>query len=369
MHICFFALNAYPTLAGTPEARVGGAEVQQKFLARYLHKQGHDVSFVVRDHDQEDNIDIDGIKIYKAFKQGVGVPYLRYFHPRITGSWAALKRANADVYYQRCAGMETGLLALFCKLNNKKFIFASGSDSDFQQSQIITASTRDKYIYHYGLARADAIVTQTNTQKKLLAENYAKDSEVISNSWGTDEIIGNLVGVNGYVLWVSTLRAWKRPELFIDLAEKMPAVKFVMVGGAASGEQHVYDKVEARAKKLDNVTFEGFVPFKDVGRYFDGASVLINTSEPKEGFPNAFLQAWQRAIPVVSYFDPDDLIKEEMIGRAVLEKDGMFSALRELIEDKAEYVACQERARKYFENNHRIDVVGARYEKLIKGLI
>ena len=369
MRICFFALNAYPTIAGTPEARVGGAEVQQKFLARYLVEQGHEVSFVTRDHGQADAEVLDGITIYKAFKQGAGLPYFRFIHPRCTGSWEALKRANADVYYQRCAGMETGLLSLFCKFHKKKYVFASGSDSDFKQSQIITSSARDKYLYTYGLKRANAIATQTLTQKNLLLENFSLNSTVIPNSWGTGESINELAGSSGYILWVSTMRRWKRPELFIDLAEAMPEVKFAMVGGAASGEQDVYDAVEARAKKLSNVSFRGFVPFKDIGPIFDGAKIVVNTSEPKEGFPNTFLQAWQRSIPVVSYFDPDNIIKTEQVGKTVASKDEMTEALKMLIDNEAEYSACQQRAKFYFENNHLIDVIGAHYEKLFKGLL
>ena len=366
MRVCFFALNAYPTLAGTLEARVGGAEVQQRFLARYLVEHGHEVSFVTRDHGQEDAEVIDGITIYKAFKQGVGVPVFRYFHPRCTGSWAALKRADADIYYQRCAGMETGLLALFCKYYRKKFVFASGSDSDFKPSEIIAASTRDKYLYTYGLKRADAIAAQTETQKRLLKESFGYDAAVIPNSWGSGEIISTLAGVDGYILWVSTLRAWKRPELFIDLAEALPHLKFVMVGGIATGEQGIYEAVEARAKKLPNVSFKGFVPFKDIGQFFDGARVLVNTSEPKEGFPNTFLQAWQRAVPVVSYFDPDGIIAREGAGKAVSTKEEMKLALSGLMDNDEEYLDFQQRAKAYFESNHRIEVVGANYENLFK---
>jgi len=367
MRICFFALNAYPTLAGTPETRVGGAEVQQILIARYLVKQGHEVSFVVGDHGQKDGEIINGIKIYKSFVQGAGLPFFRFIHPRCTGSLLALKRANADIYYQRCAGMETGLLALFCKLSGKKFVFASASDSDFEYSKIITSSSRDKYIYAYGLKRANKIITQTNNQKKLLRTNFNLDAKVISNSWDISEVIGDLSGENGYILWVSTLRSLKRPELFIDLAEAMPDIKFVMVGGAASGEQSVYDEAEARAIGLSNLDFKGFVPFENIGKYFDAAKIVINTSTI-EGFPNAFLQAWQRSIPVVSYFDPDGIIKNEKVGFSVSSNSEMEAAVITLVSDKYLYSAYQKRAKEYFDNNHSIDVLGNHYEKIFRGL-
>jgi len=366
--ICFYALNAYPTLAGTPEARVGGAEVQQVLIASYLVEQGHEVTFVVRDHGQQDGEVIRGIKVLKAYKPSAGLPVVRFIHPRFTGSWSALKAADADIYYQRCASMETGLLALFCKMNNKPFIFASGSDSDFEFSKIMASSIRDKYLYTYGLKRANLIITQTNNQRKLLNDNFSLDAEVISNSWGKDNAVQEVSDTNGYVLWVSTLRGLKRPELFMDLAEALPDVEFVMVGGSANGEQAVYDNAEARAKQLPNMHFVGFVPFDEVDKFFNGAKIVVNTSI-FEGFPNTFLQAWQRSIPVVSYFDPDDLVKRKQIGIAVTEKEEMSDAIHKLVTNNDLYASYQHRAKEYFENNHRVDVIGARYEKLFEGLI
>ncbi len=370
MKICFLSLNAYPTLAGTKDARVGGAEVQQVTIAYYLVEQGYEVSFVTIYDGEADIHKMDKITVYRAFERGTGLPYLRFFYPRGTGIWRALHRANADIYYQRCASMETGILALFCKVHGKKFIFASASDSDFKPLQIIISSKRDKYLYNYGLRHANAIVAQTETQKILLQKNYGLNAKVIPNCWKVDgEKVSPSEDKDGYVLWVSTLRDWKRPLLFLDLAEEFPGKVFVMVGGAASGEQHLYDEVQTRASTMENVRFEGFVSFYTISDYFDGAMILVNTSEPKEGFPNTFLQAWQRGVPVVSYFDPDKIISNEKTGVAVSSKDEMKEALRRLVGNNLLYKECQNRAKDYFENNHRVETIGARYETVFQDIV
>ena len=92
MRICFVALNAYPTLAGEGEIRVGGAEVQQCLIGKHLARRGHQVSFITRDHGQPDAVTIDGITVHKTYRQEDGIRYLRFFHPRITSIWRALLR-------------------------------------------------------------------------------------------------------------------------------------------------------------------------------------------------------------------------------------------------------------------------------------
>ena len=48
---------------------------------------------------------------------------------------------------------------------------------------------------------------------------------------------------------------------------------------------------------------------------YDRAKVLVNTSDV-EGFPNSYLQAWIRGVPVVTLIDPDGVIEREGLGVA-----------------------------------------------------
>jgi glycosyltransferase involved in cell wall biosynthesis len=90
---------------------------------------------------------------------------------------------------------------------------------------------------------------------------------------------------NGYVLWIATLRAQKRPELLIEMARRMPQHRFMLVGGSDPGErgQAYAQAVRAAAAALPNVRVQGFTPFEQADRLFDGARVVVNTSE-YEGF-------------------------------------------------------------------------------------
>ena len=131
MKICLVGLDNLPLLV--PEYRqhvIGGESVQQTLLARALARRGLDVSTVVLDYGQIDGAQWDGIRVFNAYRPGAGLPVLRFIHPRWTGLWSALARADADIYYTSCAGMQVGLLAMFCRRFHRRFVFRTASDSD-----------------------------------------------------------------------------------------------------------------------------------------------------------------------------------------------------------------------------------------------
>ena len=366
--VCFLALNAYPTLAGTTEARVGGAEVQQCLIARYLVRRGYSISFVTLDYGQPDGEKVNGITVYRAFKMNTGIRYLRFIHPRMTGIWAALRRADADIYYQRCAGMETGLLAAFCRRHNRKFVFSAASETDFDLERAIIPRWFDCRLYVYGLRCADAIVIQTERQRALLQETFGLDGNLIPNCWAEEPPAAKGHSEPDAVLWVGMVRDLKRPELFLDLAASLPKARFVMVGGRVAGEGTLYDRVVKRAQGIPNLFIAGFVPFHEVGRFFDQALLVVNTS-PKEGFPNTFLQAWCRGLPVVSFYDPDRVIQRHQLGFAVNSLDSMRQKVVNLLNDKDLYGKIRQNVLQYFQANHRLEKLGPRYEALFSELV
>ena len=115
-------MNNYALLSGHDAIQhIGGAEVQQAILGRALATCGYSVSFITLDHGHPDGIQHDGIAVHVAYAKGAGLPVLRFFHPRRTGLWAAMGRANADVYYKRCADYEVGQATLWCRRHRRRF--------------------------------------------------------------------------------------------------------------------------------------------------------------------------------------------------------------------------------------------------------
>jgi glycosyltransferase involved in cell wall biosynthesis len=104
--------------------------------------------------------------------------------------------------------------------------------------------------------------------------------------------------------------------------------------------------VAAAAARLPNVNLLGPVRYRDSGDLFDRAKIFLNTSMI-EGFPNTFLQAWVRGVPVVTFFDPDGLVQRVPLGRVAGSLDDMREAIRGLLEIEEDRQLLGRRAREF----------------------
>jgi glycosyltransferase involved in cell wall biosynthesis len=365
--ICIVGLDSYGMLAGEGQdpkggRYIGGEAIQHVLLARAWRDLGHDVSMIVYDEGQGDRRMHDGIRAIAAHSRQGGIPGLRFFHPRATKLLSALMAADAEIYYQSPAGAYTGITGWFCRAIDRQFIFRVASDSDCEIEHGRIEFWRDRKLYNYGLRRAHLVAAQTDHQARLLRENHGIDSHVVNMMVETPR--GDQRHPKDIdVLWVSNLRSLKRPELALELARQLPGVKFTLAGGPMPGGQTYHDDVMAAAARLPNVTMLGAVRYRDTGALFDRARVFINTSSI-EGFPNTFLQAWIRGVPVVSFFDPDGLVQRLQLGRVAASVDDMREAIRGLLEYDVDRQMLGRRARE-FATREFTSGVAARYLELL----
>jgi glycosyltransferase involved in cell wall biosynthesis len=356
--ICLVGLHNLSVLAPEYSDRaVGGEPVQQTLLARALARRGDDVSMIVADLGQADGMLYEGIRTFKAYRPDAGVPVLRFIHPRWTGLWRALRRADADLYYTSCAGMEVGLLALFCRHFGKRLVFRSASDSDCDSSRLLVRHARDRALYAYGLRRADAILVQSESQAKMLMRSYGLASRVA----------GMLVEPSATapthdldVLWVGNIRRVKRPDRVLWLAARLPHFAFHMVGGALPGEEALHAHVRDAAAACGNVTFHGRLPYVEVNDLYGRARLLLNTSDV-EGFPNSYLQGWIRGVPVVTLIDPDGVIGREGLGIAAQGPDRLAGAIASLLGSHGAWQAASDRCRRFMAREFGDDSVMPAY--------
>lgn len=360
--ICIIGLEDYGLLTNEVTTEyVGGETVQHVLLARAWRALGVDVSIIVFDHGQGRVRDIDGIRAIAAYPRDAGIPGLRFVHPRMTHALAAMREADADIYYQSLAGVLTGLTAWFCQRHDKRFVFRISSDAYCVPGQQLIRLRRDRTIYEYGLNRADLIVAQTEHQRRLLRRHYGLESELANMTAEVPAGRGGQKDID--VLWVSNFRAVKRPELAIDLARRLPHLRFVLVGG---GEEDYGRRMRAAAADLPNVELTGPIAYSAVGAYFDRARIFLNTSS-LEGFPNTFLQAWVRGVPVVTFFDPDGLVARRGLGVAVQDLEQMATSIVELTSRDDIRAAVGARAAQFAAEQYSMPSVARSYLDLFTG--
>lgn len=355
--------NLYPILdAGCGISFAGGAEVQQVLLATGLNSIGYDISAITLDHGQRDGASVNDIEIFKAYRQEAGLSGLRFFHPRLTGIWASLRRADADIYYQRCAGMLTGIVGLYCRLYNKKFIYAGAHDLDFISGDHGLSYRRDVLLYEWGLKNANRVIVQNQAQKKLLIRNYAIEGVLIHN-------IAKIANCSGSwqskrVGWVGMVSPRKKPLRLINLARDCADIEFLLVGGSSAGYKSLWDEVCGQSADLSNITLTGHVPYSQMNQVVKDLSILVNTSE-KEGFPNTFLEAWAMGIPTISFVSVGVSSHITTPGIVVNSHKEMVNAIQRLITDKDEWEKESDRAKRAFEKFFQFSGVEPKYKELI----
>ena len=367
--ICFVSLNNYAVLSGDPSVfHIGGAEVQQMHIARGLAKRGHKVSFVTLDHGQPDGVEIDGIRVFKAYSPTAGIRRLRFLHPRWTGLCGAMRRADAQVYYQRTAASESGQVCWWCRRNRRPFIFSLASDNDCDPRLPALSSRMEKGLYRYALRHADLIVSQTKKQQSALKQWLGRDSVVIPSCRPVaDSAVQALrpsrpVG-RPRILWVGRLIECKRAELCLDLAQRCPEVLFDIVGDP-NAESSYAKAIRERGKQLPSVTMHGSIPYHLMDEMYRQSAILLCTSST-EGFPNTFLEAWSHSRPVISTFDPDGIIQKHGLGKVADNLEELEAQVLGMLGDERAWCEAAEKSHKYVASHHSPDAVAEAYERAI----
>jgi glycosyltransferase involved in cell wall biosynthesis len=360
MNICFVAHFARRAISGASDGHIGGVERQTNLMARWLVGKGHTVSVIVwGEEGQPSEIDIDGIRVISLCRQSDGIPGLRFLVPRWSSLLRALRRADADIYYQNCAEYVTGQVALWVQRAGRHFVYSVASDPDCDPQLPKMKKLRERVLYRHGLRNADRVIVQTETQRQKMAQGFQRASLVLAMPCedlpntppGESEAVGNSV------LWIGRRAPVKRPEAVADIASHCAEFHFDVVG--PEGGTDAYRK--ALRAKLDasiNVSLLGAVNFSAVRKYYERSALLLCTSH-FEGFPNTFLEAWSCGCPVVSTVDPDGVITKHQLGMYSPDIDRIPDLIREVAKSREEY---SQRCRTYFAQHHQKDLAMRRFE-------
>jgi len=365
--ICFVAHNAYGALAGVDTGHIGGIERQQSLMAKSLAKRGYHITMLTWDEGQDDGIDVDGVRVFKMCRKEAGLKGLRFLYPKWTSLCRAMRRANADIYYYNCGDLGLGQIAMWCRRHRRKCVYSVASDPACDRRLPALKPLRERVLYRYGLKHSDAVIVQTRRQQQMLREGFGIEPTIIpmpcEAPGNNDDILPErTLEESPHVLWVGRISEEKRFAWLLDVAERCPQITFHVAGASNNDSDYALAQME-RAAGIPNVKMHGRVPHSEIAKYYRRSSVLCCTSA-YEGFPNSFLEAWSLGIPVISTFDPDGVIVINGLGFTAADVDGIVARLREITESPATWLKASTAAKRYYQENHTIEVCLPKFERL-----
>jgi glycosyltransferase involved in cell wall biosynthesis len=361
--ICFISLKAYQLFNQKINSTFGGAEVQMSFLAKELaKKEGYKVFFVVGDYGQSKEDNFEGVKVLRFMnfiEHGIFKKFLAFVK-----YYLFLKKISADIYISTTSNPSVGATSLFCKANNKKHIHRNASREGVDGGFIKKNGILGK-VFKYGLKNASKIIVQNKEDQNTLYETHKLNSEVIKNSFFLEK--SNEIKDKNYILWVSRCDPLKNPQLFLNLAQKFPKEKFVIICPQSQGHAKFYEEIKSKANKINNVQFIDFVPFDKIQAYYNEAKIFVNTSD-YEGFPNTFIQSCIAETPIVSLnVNPDNFLNKYNCGYcAEGDFDKLAQQTEKLLKDKKDWQEKSKNARKYVKENHDIKKNIERFKKVLE---
>ena len=375
LRVCFVA--EHPA-SGT----IGGAEVAMSILADELANEGVCVQYVSQRHFTARNIRLHRIPyatriIEKTVRNrrrlgrlstdrgqanasghdrsGSGaMGKLRFVLDRIykKGYKSALSHANADLYIQVCAGRQTAYVADYCGKNAKPFIFRSTSLWDADLTFTWGWTTWSEYtrsLYLEGLAQADIVACNSKHTAESFSKHVSEDKVRFLPDGFRITPRSDLSRDDGYILWVGRDKPYKRPSLFADLARRLPAYTFIMVGD-----------IRTIQNPPSNLRLLGPKKPGELPRIYLGAKLLVNTSEV-EGFPNVLVEAAIHGVPYVGFLDPDGVVAQHLLGTQSKDLDDMAGMVHMLMGDEDLRLKLGMNARRFVEEHHDIEKVAKRW--------
>lgn len=260
----------------------------------------------------------------------------------------------------------TGVVGLICRMINRPLVFGSSSywnsnddlSGRMHEDSILVTLRLASPLYRYGLNRTDAIITQTDTMARQFKKRMPKKNVrhipplaiLKTNCAQKDD--------PPFVLYVSRLIWYRKPFLFLSVAEALPETRFVLAGYGPL-ERAVKD----RAQRMANVSYVGPVAPDEASRLIQRASLFLNTSLV-EGFPNTLLEALACRTPYVSVFDPDEVICKYGLGVHARSFRELVDGVRHLVNDKDERTRIAINGLKYMNLFHDTNSIAREYQRL-----
>ena len=304
--------------------RKGGSELQVYYIAMELIRRGWEVHYIREENDWiGKELIIDGITLYALHRREDYLRFMNGFHLK-----QVMQRIKADVWYCRATTNYVAPIAWAARKIGGQVVWACSHDFQVSKNllrKVITSPLKffffsifallNRFFFSRSLKYIDHVILQSEIQNRLLNTNYNGDGTIINNAHPIPVLPD--IKRKKLILWAARLHEWKHPEIFIKIAKKfkLQDYQFIIAGRPMSNSIITLKEIVDAGKNLPNFDYIGEVDSEQIHSLMQQSMLFVSTSS-NEGFPNTFIEAWLRGVPVVSLkVDPDSYIKKFNMGR------------------------------------------------------
>jgi glycosyltransferase involved in cell wall biosynthesis len=282
----------------------GGFGRATRFLGRELVRRGIQVSVVAPRRGQLAEGMVDGMLV-------MGFDPWR--------PWTAVdcyRECKADIYHSQDTSMGTALARLAMPKAKHIVTFRDPMEaSDWRTEAAMSGKNRLAYLSYrcfidnpwvdHAVRRVDARYCAARFLMAKVVRKYAftRPPEFLPTPVDIPSTVEKTVRPT--VVFNGRWDPRKRPERFIELARRFPKVDFIAVGASSNPVRDAW--IRGQAASVPNLQLPGVIDqfaSDRLSRVLSSSWVLVNTS-PREGLPNAFLEAAAHGCALLSLTDPD----------------------------------------------------------------
>lgn len=351
----FIFLSSFAHLAlDSQSTRVsGGAELQAALMAAELALRGHEVIVLGGDEGQPREQLLQGVRARKSgrFHTGGMIDTVRAL-PTVFNNIRE-ERPDFTFIYGWTTWTFFLLWPAFLRYTRAGFVCMLDTEvnGEFRRAHPLRGA-----LFEYGVRHASVRFAITQYQAECFARQGLDCTLYRPLLLPRPEPLTGRKEID--LLWIARCHPIKRPHLFLDLAERLPDARCLMVSPNENAE--LFRTVEARARRLPNVEFRERVPYHQVQALYDRARIFVNTST-WEGFANSFVQSGQGEAAILSLaVDTDHLLEHFNAGWCARDNFEAFVArARQLLAEpellRTQQLGAAAFVREWHDNERNVD--------------
>ena len=325
----------------------GGSELQSIKIAKELSMKGHDVHFWSHNINYDIYPDLNFFsKKLKSFNLS---PKSNWFFSLIS----IIKDLCPDIIYTRDT-RRVFVYTFISHLVKVPLVYNINHDvkeMPYTLPQLNRIISRDSKLYGFfpfwaifgyfttkSYPYISKIVTQTNLQKDFLNSKNI-DSVTVYNGIKLPSAKKESDKRRCLILWIGSLKKEiKRPHIFLQIAKNCGHLDVDFKYCGALTKDKTYNRyLMENSKNISNFEYLGELSQDEVYKLLEKSYLLINTSKV-ESFPNTFVEAWVRGVPVISKsVNPDNFLTNSCFGFKESNISGIIAKIEYLIKHPYKY--------------------------------